>query len=72
MVSFLISTPQTGLDSIVATYGFFGWVFAIFPNSQDVHTIHHLGMWAIVVFIIVHMIRVYATASYKQRRCDGK
>ncbi|MBU0508722.1 permease, partial [bacterium] len=29
-VSFLISTPQTGFDSILATYGFFGWVFAIF------------------------------------------
>jgi uncharacterized membrane protein YraQ (UPF0718 family)/copper chaperone CopZ len=30
VVSFLISTPQTGLDSIFATYGFLGWVFAIF------------------------------------------
>jgi uncharacterized membrane protein YraQ (UPF0718 family)/copper chaperone CopZ len=29
-VSFLISTPQTGVDSIMVTYGFFGWVFAIF------------------------------------------
>ena len=29
-VSFLISTPQTGLDSIAVTYGFFGWLFAIF------------------------------------------
>lgn len=29
-VSFLISTPQTGLDSIAVTYGFFGWIFAIF------------------------------------------
>ncbi|MCC6476376.1 SO_0444 family Cu/Zn efflux transporter [bacterium] len=29
-VSFLISTPQTGVDSILVTYGFFGWVLAIF------------------------------------------
>jgi uncharacterized membrane protein YraQ (UPF0718 family)/copper chaperone CopZ len=29
-VSFLISTPQTGVDSIAVTYGFFGWMFAIF------------------------------------------
>lgn len=36
-------------------YGMFGWVFAIFPNSQDVHTWHHLGMWAIVTFVIVHV-----------------
>ena len=29
-VSFLISTPQTGVDSIVATYGILGPVFALF------------------------------------------
>lgn len=29
-VSFLISTPQTGLDNIVLIYGFFGWLFATF------------------------------------------
>ncbi|MET4261497.1 Ni/Fe-hydrogenase 1 B-type cytochrome subunit [Bradyrhizobium sp. S3.12.5] len=33
----------------------FGWVFAIWPNSQDVHTWHHLGMWALVVFVMVHI-----------------
>lgn len=29
-ISFLISTPQTGVDSIIATYGMMGPVFAIF------------------------------------------
>ncbi|HCX72396.1 MAG TPA: hypothetical protein DHM37_01630 [Candidatus Cloacimonas sp.] len=29
-ISFLISTPQTGIDSVVATYGLMGPVFAIF------------------------------------------
>jgi uncharacterized membrane protein YraQ (UPF0718 family)/copper chaperone CopZ len=29
-VSFLISTPQTGVDSIIATYGMLGPVFAVF------------------------------------------
>ena len=29
-ISFLISTPQTGVDSIIATYGMMGWLFAIF------------------------------------------
>jgi len=28
--SFLISTPQTGVDSIVVTYSMMGWVFALF------------------------------------------
>jgi len=30
VVSFLISTPQTGVDSIIATYGMMGPVFAIY------------------------------------------
>lgn len=30
VISFLISTPQTGIDSIAATYGLLGWVFAIY------------------------------------------
>jgi len=30
VVSFLIATPQTGIDSIIATYGMMGWIFAIF------------------------------------------
>ncbi|MBL8475974.1 MAG: Ni/Fe-hydrogenase, b-type cytochrome subunit [Methyloversatilis sp.] len=33
----------------------FGWVIPLFGQSQDVHTWHHLGMWALVVFIIVHI-----------------
>lgn len=30
VVSFLIATPQTGIDSMIATYGMMGWIFAIF------------------------------------------
>ncbi len=29
-ISFLVSTPQTGVDSILATYGMMGWIFAVF------------------------------------------
>ncbi len=29
-LSFLISTPITGVDSIMATYGMFGWVFTLY------------------------------------------
>ena len=29
-ISFLISTPITGIDSILATYGMFGWAFTIY------------------------------------------
>ena len=33
----------------------FGWVIPLMGQSQDVHTWHHLGMWALVVFIILHV-----------------
>ncbi len=36
-------------------YSLFGWVFSIWPNSQAVHTWHHLAMWGIVVFVILHI-----------------
>jgi Ni/Fe-hydrogenase 1 B-type cytochrome subunit len=34
----------------------FGWVVPLFGgNPQTVHTWHHLGMWFIVCFVIVHI-----------------
>jgi Ni/Fe-hydrogenase 1 B-type cytochrome subunit len=33
----------------------FGWVIPLFGQSQDVHTWHHLGMWGLVIFVIVHV-----------------
>jgi len=33
----------------------FGWVFSIWPNSQQVHTYHHVGMWVMVLFVMLHV-----------------
>lgn len=33
----------------------FGWVIPLFGQSQDVHTWHHLGMWVILTFVIIHV-----------------
>jgi len=33
----------------------FGWVIPLYGQSQDVHTWHHLGMWVIICFVIVHI-----------------
>jgi Ni/Fe-hydrogenase 1 B-type cytochrome subunit len=33
----------------------FGWVIPLFGQSQDVHTWHHLGMWYLVIFVILHV-----------------
>jgi Ni/Fe-hydrogenase 1 B-type cytochrome subunit len=30
-------------------------VIPLFGQSQDVHTWHHLGLWLIVSFVIVHV-----------------
>lgn len=32
-----------------------GWLLGLVGNSQTLHTLHHLGMWAIVVFMIIHI-----------------
>ena len=34
---------------------FTSWVIPLFGQSQDVHTWHHLGMWAIVCFVMIHI-----------------
>lgn len=33
----------------------FGWVLPLLGQSQQVHTLHHVGMWVIMVFIILHV-----------------
>jgi Ni/Fe-hydrogenase 1 B-type cytochrome subunit len=31
------------------------WVIPLFGQSQDVHTWHRLGMWAMIIFVILHI-----------------
>ena len=33
----------------------FGWLIPLLGQSQGVHTWHHLGMWAMVIFVIAHI-----------------
>ena len=47
--SFLISTPITGVDSIAATYSFFGWVFTLYRVITSV-------IIAIIVGIIENLV----------------
>lgn len=34
---------------------FSSWIIPLFGQSQDVHTWHHMGMWYILCFVIVHV-----------------
>jgi len=33
----------------------FGWVIPLMGQSQDVHTWHHLGMWYLITFVMIHV-----------------
>ncbi len=37
---------------------FTSWVQPLAGNSQNLHTLHHLGMWYLVIFTIVHLYMV--------------
>jgi Ni/Fe-hydrogenase 1 B-type cytochrome subunit len=34
---------------------FTSWVIPLFGQSQDVHTWHHLGLWAMLIFVTLHV-----------------
>jgi len=58
-VSFMIVTGMAlyaeGAQEGSLTADLFGWVHGLSWNSQRLHTLHHLGMWWIVIFMIVHI-----------------
>lgn len=58
-VSFMIVTGMAlyaeGAQEGSLTHTLFGWVHNLTWNSQRLHTLHHLGMWWIVIFMIVHI-----------------
>ncbi len=37
----------------------FGWVFVVFGDPQMVRTLHHLAMWYMLLFAVVHMYMVF-------------
>ncbi|MCF6209596.1 MAG: Ni/Fe-hydrogenase, b-type cytochrome subunit [Gammaproteobacteria bacterium] len=54
ITGFALYGEGTGMDSW--QYALFSsWVIPLFGQSQDVHTWHHLGMWYIVIFVIIHV-----------------
>jgi Ni/Fe-hydrogenase 1 B-type cytochrome subunit len=58
-VSFMIVTGLAlyaeGAQEGSLTHLLFGWVHDLVWNTQRLHTLHHLGMWWIVIFMIVHI-----------------
>ena len=58
-LSFMILTGLAlygeGLGDHSFIYSVTSWVLTLFGNSQIVHSVHHLGMWFIVIFMIIHI-----------------
>lgn len=53
LTGFALYAEGKGMDSW--EYAVFGWVIPFLGQSQDVHTWHRLGMWAIIVFVMLHV-----------------
>lgn len=54
ITGFALYGEGTGMGSWQFEW-FSAWVIPLFGQSQDVHTWHHLVMWAILCFVIVHV-----------------
>jgi Ni/Fe-hydrogenase 1 B-type cytochrome subunit len=54
LTGFALYAEGAGIDS--GWYRAFGWVFGVLGgDSMTVHTVHHVGMWVIVLFSMIHM-----------------
>jgi len=53
LTGFALYSEGTGAGSWADNM--FGWVRLLFPQSQDIHTWHHLGMWYIITFVMIHV-----------------
>jgi len=54
VTGFALYGEGTGMDSWAYSW-FSSWVIPLFGQSQDVHTWHHLVMWYIVIFAMIHI-----------------
>lgn len=53
VTGFALYSEGAGRDGILDTI--FGPLLDSVGSSQTMHSIHHLGMWAIVIFMIIHI-----------------
>lgn len=53
VTGFALYAEGAGKDSMF--YAVFGWVQDLVQNTQRLHTLHHIGMWWIVIFMIIHI-----------------
>jgi Ni/Fe-hydrogenase 1 B-type cytochrome subunit len=52
-----------GMESITFKL-FTSWVMPLLGYSQNVHTLHHLCMWVLIAFLIIHLYMVVREDSF--------
>lgn len=53
LTGFALFAEQAGIQS--AWYSAFGWVFGVLGESMTVRLWHHVAMWIVILFAMVHM-----------------
>jgi Ni/Fe-hydrogenase 1 B-type cytochrome subunit len=53
LTGFAMFAEAAGVQSV--WYKVFGWVLALLGDSMTVHTVHHVAMWVVILFSMVHM-----------------
>lgn len=64
VTSFFIATPMTGVDSIIATYGVFGWVLTLFRVVSAFFT-------AVIAGAVIDMKSDDAASVYEEKKSCG-
>ena len=57
VTGFALYGEGLGMDSWAFTM-FSSWVLPLLGYSQNVHTLHHLGMWYLIMFTVLHLYMV--------------
>lgn len=53
LTGFALYAEGAGQDSI--HYALFGWVITLFGDTMQIHTWHHVGMWVLIIFAMIHI-----------------
>lgn len=56
LTGFALYAEGTGQNSWQAAA--FGWVRHLFGDSQALHTWHHVAMWVLIIYVIIHVYLV--------------
>lgn len=69
-LSFLISTPITGIDSILATFGMFGWIFTLYRVVSSMIIAMIAGILTNIFDKDMQISNFYADRKAEEQKCE--